>query len=283
MHKVLVLAILMVSVLVSLAGNSSPVRAQQASPTPAVTAVATTTSPIFGTILSGSVPLSGLGLITWGGGSRTQLVAASRCTEPTLTFWFTSGGDFITFLPATTVSAVNAAFEVAYGTSIPPLTPILARCTVPGGLDGYKNANCRIGGTDVQLVNGLAEAPAAPGSGSTIVTRVFGNAAFGDLTNDGRVDVGFLLTQNLGGSGTFYYAAAATRAGDGGWVGTNAILLGDRIAPQATEIRLSSLIVNYADRKPGEPFTTQPSVGTTKHFVVFNGALVETLRPGTID
>lgn len=246
-----------------------------AAPTPTPAA---TPSPSTGTILSGSVPVSGFGLITWGGGTPAQLVTAAGCTEPTLTFWFTSRGNFVTFVPGTTVSAVNAAFTVLHGSSIPPLTPILTRCTEPGALDGYKSASYGIGRA-VQLTNGVSEVEAAPGSASKIVTRIFGNEAFGDLTADGRMDVGFVMTQNLGGSGTFYYAAVATRSAGGGWVGTNGVLLGDRIAPQTTEIRAGILIVNYADRKPGEPFTTQPSMGVTKYLRVVNGVLVESSAP----
>lgn len=232
-----------------------------------------------GAILAGTVPATGYGLITWGGGTAAELVKASGCTEPTLTFWFTSGGDFVTFVPASNVSAVNAAFEVLYGSSIPPLTPILSRCREPGALDGYKNATYRVAGKDVQLVDGLSEVEAAPGSASKIVTRVFGNAVFGDLTGDGRIDVGFLLTQSGGGSGTFYYVAVGMRTADGGWAGSNVVLLGDRIAPQTTEIQSMTLIVNYADRQPGEPFTTPPSVGVTKYLRVENGVLVEVAAP----
>ena len=51
--------------------------------------------------------------------------------------------------------------------------------------------------------------PAAPGSASRIVTRYFGSEVRGDLNGDGREDVAFLLTQQSGGSGTFFYAVAA--------------------------------------------------------------------------
>lgn len=292
MRRLLALtALVTASVTFGLASTALPVSGQQvtpaststptatASPTGTATPVATTTpGSAAGSIVSGSVPVSGFGLITWGGGTRTQLVAASGCTEPTLTFWFTDRGGFVTFVPGTSVSAVNAAFEVLYGSAIPTLTPVLARCTDPGALDGYRNATYRIG-NDVQLVDGASDVPAAPGSASMISTRIFGNAVFGDLTGDGRVDVGFLLTQDRGGSGTFYYVVVAMRTTDGGWSGTNGVLLGDRIAPQTTEYRSGTLIVNYADRKPGEPFSTPPSVGMTKYLRVVNGALVEVAAP----
>jgi hypothetical protein len=82
--------------------------------------------------------------------------------------------------------------------------------------------------------------------------------------------VAFLLTYEPGGSGTFFYVAAALNTPDG-YAGSEAFLLGDRIAPQSTNIdegltargtyRQNVIVVNYADRLPGEPFTTSPSIG----------------------
>lgn len=137
----------------------------------------------------------------------------------------------------------------------------------------YKNGTYSIEGVDITLVNGYAETEFAPGSISRLVTRYFGNEATGDLTGDGVADAAFLLTQDGGGSGTFYYVVAALETPDG-YKGTNAVFLGDRIAPQTTEIRDGEIIVNYADRNPGEPMTAQPSVGVSKYFRVENGMLV---------
>ncbi|MFA5996447.1 MAG: Gmad2 immunoglobulin-like domain-containing protein [Candidatus Paceibacterota bacterium] len=132
---------------------------------------------------------------------------------------------------------------------------------------GYKNATYVIEGQSVTLTDGYAETAVAPGSASKTVTRYFGNLATGDLNNDGMPDVAFLLTQDAGGSGTFYYSVVALKTSDG-YQGTNAILLGDRIAPQTTEIREGQLIVNYADRRSDEPMTTQPSIGVSKYLKV---------------
>jgi heat shock protein HslJ len=125
----------------------------------------------------------------------------------------------------------------------------------------HRSIEYTIGGQAVRLVDGLAEAPAAPGSAARIVTRYFGNEVRGDLNADGREDVAFLLTQEPGGSGTFFYAAAALDL-PSGLAGSQAVMLGDRIAPQTTELRPDGVIVvNYADRAPGESFATPPSVG----------------------
>ena len=138
----------------------------------------------------------------------------------------------------------------------------------------YKNVAYSIEGIPVTLVNGRAEEASAPGSSSKMVTQFFGNEAMGDLNADGLPDVAFVLTQNGGGSGTFYYIVVALKTVTS-YQGTNAIFLGDRIAPQSTEIRGGQLIVNYVDRNPGEPMTTQPSVGVSKYVKLVAGKLVE--------
>lgn len=139
---------------------------------------------------------------------------------------------------------------------------------------GYKDATYLIEGQRVTLVNGAASEPAAPGSASMITTAYFGDDAQGDLNGDGAQDVAFLITQDGGGSGTFYYVVAAL-AGKSGYTGTNAVLLGDRVAPQNVRIENGEIIVNYADRKPTDPMTAQPSVGVSKYLRVDNGVLTE--------
>ena len=127
----------------------------------------------------------------------------------------------------------------------------------------HKNIAYSIGGQTVRLVDGVAEAPVAPGSAAKSVTRYFGNEVRGDLNADGREDIAFLLTQEPGGSGTFFYAVAALDL-PSGHVGSQGLLIGDRIAPQTTELRPDGIIVvNYADREPDESFASPPSVGKT--------------------
>lgn len=128
-----------------------------------------------------------------------------------------------------------------------------------------KNATYNIEGTSVTLVNGTSEVEAAPGSASMVVTKYFGNEVKTDLNNDGREDEVFLLTQSSGGSGTFFYVVAALNTEDG-WVGSQSYLLGDRIAPQTTELSQNPnhknvIVVNYMDRAEGQAMSEQPSVG----------------------
>jgi hypothetical protein len=96
-------------------------------------------------------------------------------------------------------------------------------------------------------------------------TQYFGNELQTDLDGDGHEDRVFLLTQEKGGSGTFYYAVSALNT-RGGYVGSDGYLLGDRIAPQTTEVSQNPkhrhvVVINYADRAPGEPMTARPSKG----------------------
>ncbi len=157
----------------------------------------------------------------------------------------------IILLIVTTFVVVGVVFWWSSRTAVAPQQPVATE---------YKNATYMIAGQSVTLVNGYAESPAASGSVSQMATKYFGNEAIGDLNGDGVPDVGFLLTQSTGGSGTFYYAVAAIKTVDG-YRGTDAVLLGDRIAPQTSEIRDGKLLINYADRAPGESFAVRPSNG----------------------
>ncbi len=139
-------------------------------------------------------------------------------------------------------------------------------------LEGVKNATYLIEDQLVPLVNGVSEIN-IPDSAFPQITRYFGNETSGDLNNDHYEDIVLLLTQDSGGSGTFYYVAVALLTSKG-FQGTNAILLGDRIAPQTTEIREGKIIVNYADRNPGESFSVQPSLGVSKYFQIRDNKLV---------
>lgn len=139
-----------------------------------------------------------------------------------------------------------------------------------------KNCTYNIEGKDVSLINGRAETEIAPGSASKDVFQYFGNEVRGDFNNDGFQDVAFLLTENSGGSGTFFYVAAALGSKDK-CIGTNIVLLGDRIAPQTTEFN-GDVIVNYAKRAENQPMATQPSIGATMYLTVLDNELVEVTK-----
>jgi len=140
-----------------------------------------------------------------------------------------------------------------------------------------KNAAYMIEGDSIVLVNGRAEKEIAPGSASKIEVMAWGEPAAGDLNSDQANDAALILTYSAGGSGTFYYVAVALRDAESGKaMGTNSFLLGDRIAPQNITIDKGIIVVNYADRKSGEPMTTRPSIGITRTFNIQGAVLVET-------
>lgn len=105
----------------------------------------------------------------------------------------------------------------------------------------------------------------------------FGDDAFGDFNGDGKQDVAYIVTQDNGGSGTFYYIVAALRT-DTGYVGTDPILLGDRIAPKNIQVSGDAIIVDYVDRALSDPMTAPPSINVSKTFRVINGDLAEVLN-----
>ena len=156
-------------------------------------------------------------------------------------------------------------------------TALVPTPTPAQALSDYKNIAYQIDGQEILLKNGSAESPAGPDSEETVTTEYFGNEAKGDFNNDGTGDVAFVLTQSGGGTGVFFYVAVALKT-VGGYKGTNVIFLGDRIAPQTTEFRNGEIIVNYADRKPNEPFSTTPSVGVSKYLKVNGLQLVEVMK-----
>lgn len=125
----------------------------------------------------------------------------------------------------------------------------------------YLNTTYKINGEEVKLINGKSEKEAAPGSASKVVTRFFGNEVKHDFDGDGREDIAFILTQETGGSGTFYYFVASLNK-ENGFLGSEAVFLGDRISPQSTNMGEGNIVVvNFAERKQGESFDVSPSVG----------------------
>jgi hypothetical protein len=141
-----------------------------------------------------------------------------------------------------------------------------------------QNSTFVINGQTVTLYNGEAKTQLILDSNIKTVTKYFGNEAVGDLNNDGEDDIAFIVTQDDGGSGTFFYAVVAIKTLIG-YKTTNAFPIGDRIAPQANQINSSAqeLYVNFAERKPGEPMSAQPSVGATLYLKVTPDGVLEGL------
>lgn len=139
-----------------------------------------------------------------------------------------------------------------------------------------KNTTYTIDGNLITLINGKSETQVASGSATKIVTTAWNDPVLGDIDGDGTDDAVMIITYQPGGSGTFYYVVSVIKDFQiDQSMGTNAVLLGDRIAPQNVSINQGVILVNYADRKIGESFGTQPSVGISKWIVFKNGELVE--------
>jgi heat shock protein HslJ len=129
-----------------------------------------------------------------------------------------------------------------------------------------RNATYLIDGTLVTLVDGAADEPAAARSASRVITRIWDEPVQTDLNGDGVDDAVLILTHSTGGSGTFYYLAAAIASVDG-YSGTAGQLLGDRIEPIAIDVRDGKVSVRFMVRGVGESFTDPPTVMKTRDFM----------------
>ncbi len=108
---------------------------------------------------------------------------------------------------------------------------------------------------------------------SSVTVKIFGTPTIGDIGAGPDTEVAF-VTEQPGGSGTFYYAVAFMKVVDK-YVDTNQIFLGDRIAPQGIDISNHIASFNFCDRKADEPFTVQPSVCITRKFDIVGNTLTE--------
>jgi hypothetical protein len=129
-----------------------------------------------------------------------------------------------------------------------------------------------IDGEAFALRDGQTTVTMVPGAASKTVVEIFGEPVSGDLNGDGVADAAVLLLQTTGGSGSFYYAAAALNR-EGGFVGTEAGFIGDRIAPQRLTVRHGVVIVDYLDRRPGEAMAMSPSLEKSKYLIVRDARL----------
>jgi heat shock protein HslJ len=127
-------------------------------------------------------------------------------------------------------------------------------------LQDVKNSSYVIDGTSFKLVDGIAVNVVAPSFASRQTITIFGEPLYSDFNGDGKNDGAVILMRTGEGAGIFYYAALAIATGTG-YQPTNTILLGDRIAPQLPGKENGRAVFNYAERKPGEAVTAQPSIG----------------------
>lgn len=161
------------------------------------------------------------------------------------------------------------------GSSVGRVGPDCQFAECPSPSASFENIAYTIDGTPITLAGGVSTGATAAGSATEITTKYFGDSSTGDLNGDGIPDTAFILTQNAGGSGTFYYAVAAL-GGSGAPTGTNAVFLGDRILPQSTSIANGVLTVNYKDRAANDPMSSAPTVTVIRNLTFANGTLADT-------
>ena len=124
---------------------------------------------------------------------------------------------------------------------------------------GWANLVVTLGDRTFIMSNGFAAQEALPRSISQDTIRVIGEPAFGDGNRDGQRDAALVIENDPGGGGAFYYAVLAVNDA-GSYRATNALLLGDRIAPLTLDFLDGRFVYNYYERGPGEPMTARPSV-----------------------
>lgn len=134
-------------------------------------------------------------------------------------------------------------------------------------IDPYNHAYV-IDKEKVVLKNGHAR-KAIPGTTAIIITEVIRRPVHVDLDGDGEDEAVVLLMQHTGGSGTFYYLAAASKMAM-----IDAIYLGDRIKTRPLQTAEDMVIVNYLDRKTSQPMSTFPLVEKRRRFRLSDNALV---------
>ncbi len=134
-------------------------------------------------------------------------------------------------------------------------------------------ATYSLNGLEVTLRDGRFDMPAAPGAAARITVSVFGPPVYGYLDDDQDMDAALILVHQGGGSGTFYYVAAAI-ADESGYRGTNAVLLGDRIVPKLVNIQHRSIVAEFLDRKTSQPFSATPTVAVSRYAILDEHELI---------
>ena len=146
-----------------------------------------------------------------------------------------------------------------------------ARPPAASGTDPL-NTTYTIEDRSVPLINGRFETAAAPGSAATIRAAVFGRPLYGDLDRDGDDDALVVIIYDPGGSGTFYYLAAAVNQ-NGSYQGTAGYLLGDRIIARFVKFSNGLVVAHYLDRRAAEPMSAPPSIPTAIQLRLTDGKL----------
>jgi hypothetical protein len=135
-----------------------------------------------------------------------------------------------------------------------------------------RDVTVQIDGQEYTLVDGHAEKEIVEGSASRSVISLVSNEIQADVNGDSINDVILLLTKNDGGSGTFYYLAVALQ-NDGGYFGTNAFFLGDRISSPVIDVAHEIIKISFAEHASDESYTDEPTSNRTVYAILSNALL----------
>ncbi|MES2931398.1 MAG: hypothetical protein V4682_01725 [Patescibacteria group bacterium] len=125
----------------------------------------------------------------------------------------------------------------------------------------FKEVTFTISGEPVSLKDGVAQARTNLGGDALTTITYFGNEIAHDVDGDGIEDMVFLITQETKAGNEYFYLAAALKRDDG-YVGSQAVLIGDRIKPQSTDKGEGrSVIVNYVE-------AARPETGRSLHLLL---------------
>ena len=136
------------------------------------------------------------------------------------------------------------------------------------------NGTFMIDNESITLSAGRNETQITPTSALVEETVLLDKFAYGDVNADDKEDTALLLARYGGGSGTFIYVAVFV-SGPVTYRGSDALFIGDRVAPQSISINNGIVTVDYLDRGPDEAFAAEPTIPTSKQFIYKNGEFVE--------
>ena len=122
------------------------------------------------------------------------------------------------------------------------------------------NAGYYIDGIVYTLVNGELE-QAIEDSTTVNKFKLLDFKAVGDINKDGTDDVAVVLTNDAGGSGTFYYLAIFTSGSSP--VIENTSYLGDRIVVKDITFTNNQFQVKYLDRDSESDMASDPTIEIT--------------------
>jgi len=121
------------------------------------------------------------------------------------------------------------------------------------------NAGYYIDGILYTLVNGELEQPIEE-STSVNKFKLLEFKATGDLNKDGTDDVAVVITNDAGGTGTFYYLSIFT---SGTPVVENTYNFGERVEVKDLTFTDGKFQVTYLDRSPDQDMASEPSIEIT--------------------